>query len=99
MEWNVFYVNMNSRKLESYNVLAGREDFMKKLRKKFPDRNDFAKELRSEMMYHYWSRCEWETVISPWSCEEGKEWKVDVFWQLELNWDRFVDYCWNYGRK
>lgn len=95
MTWNVFYSNFNSGKIESYNVLKGREKFIRNLRKKSSSKKDFAKELRSEMMYHYWGRAEWEILISPWCGREGaKELKVDVFAQLNLNWDRFVDYCW-----
>lgn len=95
MTWNVFYSNFNTGKIELHNVLAGREKFIKDLRSKATSKEAFAKELRSEMMYHYWCRAEWEILLSPWcGRKDAKELKVDVFTQLELNWDRFVDYCW-----
>lgn len=96
LEWNVFYYNPNTKKLEKTNILYHREKDIANLKQKSSDRSEFSEELRSEMMYHYWGRCEWETIITPWPpSAEDKEWKVDVFWQLDLNWRRFVDYCWN----
>ncbi len=95
MMWNVFYSNFNTGKIESHNVLRGREKFIKNLRSKSASKEEFSKQLRSEMMYHYWSRAEWEILLSPWCGQKDSEKrKVNVFDQLELNWDRFVDYCW-----
>ena len=47
-------------------------------------------------MYYFWSKCEWEIILSDWPpsdtfCKE----KIDVFDQVMLNWDIFVDYIWN----
>lgn len=100
MEWNVFYSDFNTGKVTMYNVLKGREQFIKKLKTKSASKDEFAKGLRSEMMYYYWSKAEWEVLISPWlGRKDAEAEKIDVFWQLDLNWDRFVDYCWNFGRK
>lgn len=44
--------------------------------------------------------CEWEVVIGPWCGDRGtKEIKVDVYMQVMNNWDIFVDYVWNEGKK
>lgn len=100
MTWNVFYYNFNEGKIESYNVLKGRESFIKKLKSRSASKENFAKKLRSEMMYYYWSKAEWEVLISPWCAGgEAEEIKIDVFDQINLNWDRFVDYCWEQGGK
>lgn len=45
-------------------------------------------------MYHFWSRCEYEVIIREW-CGREAERKVDIYEQLMLNWDRFIDYCWS----
>lgn len=95
LTWNVFYCNPNLDKLETINVLEHREDYLKQLKKDYPIKADFSEKLRDEMMYHYWAKCEWETIISPWPSKEGIEWKIDIFWQLNLNWNNFVDYCWS----
>ena len=46
-------------------------------------------------MYYYWSKCEWEIILSAWpSRKDFNEEKIDVFDQINLNWDRFADYVW-----
>ena len=45
-------------------------------------------------MYYFWSKCEWETIIYPWVGDDKAAKKIDVFWQLENNWNRFVEYLW-----
>ena len=42
-------------------------------------------------MYYFWSKCEWEVLISPWVGGNDEEIKVDVAWQIMNNWDVFVD--------
>lgn len=97
MVWNVFYIDFNTGEIRVTNVLRGREDFIRTLKSKSASKEEFSKGLRSEMMYHYWSRAEWEVLISPWCGRDNvPKSKVDVFWQLQLNWERFVDYCWDY---
>ena len=39
------------------------EAFLLKLKKKKLTREEFAKEIKSELMYHYWSKCEYEIFI------------------------------------
>lgn len=97
MEWNVYHYDTNTRKIEPYNVLYRMEPFIKDLKKKYKDKEDFAEQLRKELMYHYWSRCEWEIVVSAWCGGDGKEArKIDVYSQIMMNWQPFVDYCWNF---
>lgn len=96
MQWNAFYYSICRRSIETYNVLEHKEKNIMDIRKKSNgDRSEFDRLLRAEMCYYYWAKSEWETVIGPWI---GKETdvpkKVDVYWQLNLNWERFSDYCW-----
>ena len=61
---------------------------------------DFAMQLRREVMYYFWSKCEWEVLISPWvGGNDVEERKVDVAWQIMNHWDVFVDYTWNNRKK
>lgn len=52
-------------------------------------------------MYWFWSKCEYEIVISPWvgRNKEEAEVKIDIHDQVMLNFDRFVDYCWSFKEK
>lgn len=63
MEWYVTYQDFNSQKFKRINILKYYEDFIKKLKKKVNSYEEFSKELRSEMMYRFWSKCEWEVVL------------------------------------
>lgn len=65
LTWTVKYHNCNSDKICDYDILKYETDFIRKLKKKANgDKEYFAKELRSHMQYHYWSKCEWEIIIS-----------------------------------
>ena len=51
--WIVKWYEINSNAIKAYDVLKYKEELIKKLKKKKPDKAEFAKEIRSEMMYHY----------------------------------------------
>lgn len=53
-----------------------------------------------EQMYYFWSKCEWEVLVTPWiSPRESEKKKIDVCWQIMNNWDVFVDYTWANRKK
>lgn len=63
--------------------------------KKIKDKEEFAQKLRSELMYNFWSKFEYEIIIGPWgSFQDTREIKVDIYDQVMINWDRFLDYVW-----
>ena len=102
IKWNVFYHDSNSGKIDTYNIFdhSSFHLYVKKAAKKCQTKDEFAKNLRSELMYYFWSKCEWEVLISPWiSSRENEEMKIDVCWQVMNNWDVFLDYVWNNKRK
>lgn len=111
LEWNVYIGNFNSREIEIWNVFQhGRfvEDFGKFARKlqynkELTDeqkKEQFAEELRKDLMYYYWSKCEWEILLQHWPPHERfRETKVDVYDQVRLNWDRFLEYTWENRRQ
>lgn len=101
MEWNVIYYDFNRRAITTYNIFNhGRfyED-VKAVMKKNLSRKDFDEALKRELMYYFWSRCEWELVISPWVGDENAAVKQDVAWQVMNNWSRFSDYVWEQSKK
>lgn len=98
MEWNVYSYNINQKKIESFNIFEhGRfvED-VKMTVSKLKNKEVFANQLKTELAYYFWGKAEWEIIISPW-CGGNKERdaiKIDVFDQVMMNWDKFVDYVW-----
>lgn len=97
MEWYAYYHDSNARKIRPCNVFdhgGFRHDVEKLLKKKDIDRDAFSKELRSTMMYYFWSKCEYEVIIKEWVGVPAQL-HVDIFQQVEMNWSHFVDYLWN----
>lgn len=102
LEWNVFVGNFNSGRIERHNVFDHwrfMEDLKKLARRcKDTEREQFEKELKRDLMYYYWSKCEWEIVLDHFPQSEDKNRfrpeKVDVWEQIALNWRPFADYVW-----
>ena len=84
--------------METFNVFNHRSfvlDVDKDLRRS-QTKEEFAEKLRRSLMYYFWSKCEWEIIVSPWVGGRGDEGiKIDVYWQVMNNWDIFLDYIWN----
>lgn len=97
--WNVIYHEYNGDKITTFNVFhhSGFVEDIRKHRKKCKTKDEFAVELKRSLMYYFWSKCEWEILISPWCGGKNKEpIKVDVYWQIMNNWDLFLDYVWTH---
>lgn len=121
----VYVENLNKRKIEKYNVLNDGivEEVLSRV-DKMADKESFAEVVEQILMYHYWSRSEWEIVLTDWPPHISKEElsrlnaeqeahfkeygaypyghavnptvseKIDVYDQVMLNWNIFIDYAW-----
>ena len=92
--WNVFYHNYNAKKIEFFNIFDHwrfKEEVEKAL-KKSKTREELEKAIRSELFYFFNSKFEWEVLITPWPTREDETIKIDVYWQVINNFDRFIDY-------
>lgn len=49
------------------------------------------KQLGRLCMYYFWSKCEYEVIVSAWPPKNGTDRKIDVYTQLKENWDIFRD--------
>lgn len=68
MTWNVFHHNVNSRKIEEYNIFK-HSSFAKdvaELSNQDLTKEDYAEKLRRIVQYYFWSKCEMETIITSW---------------------------------
>ena len=99
-EWNVYYQDVNGGKIETFNVFDHYSfaEEVKKHLKKCKTREELAEGLKLSAMCYFWSKCEWELILAPW-IGKGDSIKVDVYDQLRLNWDVFVNYVWDLKRK
>ena len=94
--WNVLIWDFNKDCLENYNVVPYFLDILKSMKKnKRPkDIDEFSVWLRNEAMYMFMARCEWEMIIHRWP-KLKKDRKIDVYDQLSMNWNTFVECFWN----
>lgn len=98
MKWIVYYHNINRDKVETFNIFehGSFRKYVKEAIKKYKDKDEFAEQLRKELMYYYWSKAEWEIILSPWvGGRNTQPIKIDVYDQVINNWDVFVEYVWN----
>lgn len=102
LTWLVTNYNCNADKIEYYDVLKYREDFIKQLKKKCTTKEEFSQDLRREFMHQYWSRAEYELVIRltddgrvillPWcGCRNPEDVAIDVTEDTSFDWKGFAN--------
>ena len=102
MVWNVKYFNMNKQVIEDFNPLKHYDDWIKKQKKKCATKEEFAETLKTEMMWRFWSRAEWELVVVseddgsiwlvPWvGCYYEDKVKINVTDDTSFDWKGFSD--------
>ena len=95
-EWNVFVENINAGRIETYNIFdhSGFRRECSELLMAVHDKEIFREKMKSSLQYFFWAKCEWEVVVTSLTGEKAKI-KIDVFKQVMMNYDSFVDYVWN----
>lgn len=96
LTWNVYYENFNGKRIEIHNIFNHYrfwEDCIKNVKKNKDNRKNFEEQLKKDLQYYYWSKSEWEIILTSWQKNFNEE-KIDVFEQVKLNWDKFADYVW-----
>lgn len=129
--WNVYVEDVNAREIVVRNIFKYNWcvtnriiEIYKEHKKKSMTKEEFGEQVRMALMHEYWSRCEYEVVITSFPphvendeidrlnkerTEHLKEWgnfyctdvrlsvdkKIDVYGQVMLNWEQFLDYLWN----
>lgn len=120
--------DFNEKKIKEFNIFNHYRfcEDVKKALKKIEDKTEFAKVIKRDLMYYFWSKCEYEIVLTSWVPHIDKEEldrlneefkedtkkyghepqslmvepnvfkKVDIYEQIALNFDVFVDYVWSH---
>lgn len=96
MAWYILWYNPNLKQIELRNVFNLSVKFNQELQtlSKVKDTitfEEFSNQLRSAAKYCFWSKCEYEILVSPWA-SKGEDKKIDVYYQLALNWPQFAQY-------
>lgn len=99
MQWYVYVEDINARRIKEYNIFEHyrfMEDIKQIYKKHKDDYDTFCEEVRRSLQYYFWSKCEWEIILSDWPPSDTfKELKVDVYDQVMLNKDVFMKYVWD----
>ena len=64
---------------------------MNEIKKKTSTKEEFAEKLDHMMRYYFWSKCEYEVILSSW-VGRADDVKIDIYDQIHMNWNVFVDY-------
>ena len=103
LSWIVMYFDINAQEIKPYDILKYREEYIKKLKKKCNNKEEFAERIKREMMRSYWSKCEWELVVEidenervwliPWvGSRDPDAVKTDVTELPDFDWREFAEY-------
>lgn len=68
MIWNVYREHGNTRRIEIYNIFD-HVSFRKDVEEAYATcktKIEFGEQLRKSLMYYFWSKCEWEVIITDW---------------------------------
>lgn len=97
MKWFVYRHLYPQNRILEYDVFSHERfyhDVVSALQK-CDTKEKFEKELHHIAFYYYASKCEHEIVLSEWVGPHTNR-KVDIYMQLHLNWNVFVDYIWRH---
>jgi hypothetical protein len=92
LEWYVLNWDFNTKKVITYNIFTGLTDeIIREIKNKRVYNKSILREyLKTQFMYNYWSRAEYEFFVS--DLHSDKSEKVDIWQQIEPNLNNIVDY-------
>lgn len=99
-KWLVTIFDCNKQKIEKYDVLRYREEDIKKLKEKYPTKEEFEKELKIRCQSRFWSRAEYELILEigdkrvwlkPWCGCRDDNYKIDVTDETDFDWKGFAE--------
>lgn len=101
--WNVLIEDVNLKRIVIYNIFSHSgfwKDCCEAVHKADGDKKVFEELIKTDLQYYFWSRCEWEIILTAWpprSDFDGA--KIDAYDQVMLNWEQFIDYLWNHRKE
>ena len=96
--FNVIVYNFNTKKFVPYNMFTYLEREFKKSSLKDMSKESLMSWILDKSRYMFWSRCEYEVILSPWPPNENVSRKIDVFEQIEMNIEVITDMFYNYHK-
>ena len=95
LKWYVLRHDFNADRIINYNCLWNDlpEEISTEIKKKNINNKEELKEyLKHKFMYYYWSKAEYEILVSGLHSKEDNIEKIDIWRQIEPNLDRITEY-------
>lgn len=95
--WNVLTLtHCGNSKVEFYNIFNHWKFLEECIHNAViaTDKISFAAAVHSDLRYYFWSKFEWEILVKGFF-DRDEEKKIDVYDQVNANFDQFVDYLWD----
>lgn len=100
-KWKVHYFDFNRNRIGSYDLFRHGKfpEYIQKHQNRCKSKEEFSDKVKSELMYYFWSRCEWEIIITkeqnriilkPWIGSRG-EVSLDVTDDESFDWAAFYE--------
>lgn len=98
--WWVLLPDNTRKKFNIFDSYGFRQYLMnlKAVQKKQQD-IDLKDSVKGGLMYQFWGRCEYELVIRPFVGHTNSEYKIDVWEQVEMNFEHFYEYLMSHWNK
>ena len=100
MKWNVLNYNFNEKKIETFNIFRSAKfsDGIDELRNQTWNYvEDFIEAVRSEAMYAFWSKAEYEILVGGLFAETDSDLeKISIYDQILPNIEQLARYILNY---
>lgn len=100
LEWYVYYHDFNQKIIKEWNIFnhgTVKNKVIDLLNNKDIDKTEFAEKVKGYLLYHFWGKCEYEVVITPW-IGTANDVKIDVYQQISMNYPKFIDYLWSFRK-
>ena len=86
MKFNVIIQDFNSKEFVSYDIFPYLTHEYEILKNKPSTYEDFKEFIKAKSMYQWWSRCEYEIILTGWPNTDFHK-KIDIYWQIMMNID------------
>lgn len=101
LNWYVYRENYNTKEIEIFNIFNNtrfKNEIINLINDKLT-KEEFKEKIRSLLFYYYAFKCEHEVVITsfPYRIKDNELTigrKIDIYQQVMLNWDAFIEYLW-----
>lgn len=94
VKFKVLLWDPNSDCVEDYDVLPYFRNKYKESKIKPKTYDEFKQFVIDRSLCHFWSRCEYEIIITGWPVSKRKE-KIDAHHQIKMNIDNICQILWS----